>query len=109
MNYGPALRYAQGTTKPGLGERTERLIKKNWSEKSRRDLERNHLERISCLFRTPGQWTKKDILSFSEQIFLIDGGNRLLTESVPAVLFLLYGSMPFPRDFIMVRPIAQGL
>ena len=106
MNFDPALRYAQSAAKPGLG-RTERHAKKNGSEKARRDLERYNLERISSFFRTPRQqWSKKDVLSFGEQIFLIDGGNRLLTEFVPAVLFLLYGSTPFPRDFIAVLPIA---
>ena len=90
INHESALRYAQSMTRPGLGERTKRLVKKSWSEKARRDLEWYHLERISGLFRTPRQqWTKKEVLNFGEQIFLIDGGHRLLTESVPAVLFLL--------------------
>ena len=107
VNDESALLCVQSTAKPSLGKRPEGLIKKSWSEKARRDLEWGHIERISGLFRmVRQQWSKKDVLSLGEQIFLIDGGIRSLTEFVPAVLFLLYGSTPFPDDFIVVRPIA---
>ena len=110
MNGDAALRHSQNSAKSGLETGEGKPNKKNMSEKARRDLERYHLERISALFRVYRQpWAKKEVLSFGEAIFLIDGGNRLLTEFIPAVLFLVYGSEPFPRDFIAVRPIAPGL
>lgn len=56
------------------GERKEKDWKKNGTEKARRDLEWQHLERVSRLFRlSREQWSKKDVLSFGEMIFLIDG------------------------------------
>ena len=48
-------------------------VKKNGSEKARRDWERYYLERISRLFRAPRHlWSKKDVLSLGEIISLID-------------------------------------
>ena len=77
MNQQPALRKAPGTSKLGQrtgGGRTEKVAKKNESEKVRRDGERHHLERISRLFKAPQQaWSKKDVLSLGKLIFLIDG------------------------------------
>jgi len=93
----------------GAGDQTGRRAKKNESEKARRVSERHHLERISRFFKAPRQlWSKRDLLSLGESIFLIDGRNLLLTKFVPAVLFCLYGPDAFPRDFIEVRPIPSG-
>jgi len=58
------------------GGGTEKKVKKNRSEKERRDGERHHMKRISRLFKAPQQpWSKKDVLSLGKTIFLIDGGD----------------------------------
>lgn len=87
-------------------------VKKNGTEKARRDSERHHLDRISRLFKAPQQrpqWSKKEVLILGESILLIDGGNRLLTKFAPAVLFLFYGPDAFPHDFVEARPDVLGL
>ena len=33
----------------------------------------------------------------------------LLTKHIPAVLYLLYGPMAFPQDFLQVRNTTAGL
>ena len=77
MNQQPVLRRSAGTSKPAQkagGGRSEKEVKKNDSEKVKRDGERRHLERISRLFKAPRQpWSKKDVLSLGKTIFLIDG------------------------------------
>lgn len=79
VNQHPTLRHATNNPLTGKGtrlEQTEDRVKKNSWEKSKRDLERQHLERISYLFRVadPKQtWTRVNILSFGEMTFLIDG------------------------------------
>jgi hypothetical protein len=80
VNQQPALRQPAGVT--GLGQNTggeemRKRVRKNGLEKARRDCERDNLERISRLFKIPQyrEWTKKDLLSFCETIFLIDGRN----------------------------------
>ena len=107
VNQQPTLRQSAGSSKPGREtgrEKKEKSVKKNGKEKGRRDTERHHLERISRLFRATGQrWSKKDVLSLGKKNFLIDGCEQTLTKSVPAALFLLYGSEAFPRDFVEVR------
>jgi len=114
MNQDLALRQSGGASRNGQkmemeGEQAGKRTKKNGSEKARRGSERHHLERISRLFKAPQQlWSKKDVLSLGESMFLIDGRNLLLTKFVPAVLFRLYGAEAFPRDFIEVRPISSG-
>ena len=81
MNQRPALRQSANTSKPGQRmdvKGKERQVKKNKSEKARRDCERHYLDRISRLFKAPQQqpqWAKKDVLSLGETIFLIDGRN----------------------------------
>ena len=95
-----------------MGPQLMEQVKKNGTEKARRNSERHHLDRISRLFKAPQQrpqWSKKEVLILGESIFLIDGRNRLLTKFAPAVLFLLYGPDLFPRDFVEVRPNVPGL
>lgn len=111
VNPNPALRQSGGVSRNGQkmemeGDQAGKRAKKNESEKARRVSERDHLERISRLFKAPRQlWSKRDLLSLGESIFLIDGRNLLLTKFVPVVLFRLYGPNAFPRDFLEVRPI----
>lgn len=89
---------------------TEKLVKRNQSEKARRGTERSHIERISRLFRAPGRiWSKKDALGLGEMIFLVDECDWLLTKCVPAVLFLLYGHAAFPRGVVEVLPNPPAL
>ena len=103
VNQGSGLRRSAGASRRRTGD--EQNTKKNGTEKARRDLERHHLERVSCLFRVSReQWSKKDVLSLGEMIFLIDGCDWLLTRFVPVVLFLLYGPKAFPSTFIEVHP-----
>ena len=110
MNLEPSLRQAQISSRSkgkATVPQTDNRVKRNVSEKARRDMERYHLERMSFLFEAPRQlWSKKDILSLGENFFLIDGRDRLLTKFVTAVLFLLYGSGPFSPGFVKVHSTA---
>jgi hypothetical protein len=80
VNQQPVLRQPAGVTTlghEGAGEEMRKRVRKNGLEKARRDCERDYLERISRLFKIPQyrKWTRKDLLSFGETIFLIDGRN----------------------------------
>lgn len=97
----------------GKGEaeegKSEKRAKKSKAERAKRDEERVHLERMCSLFKAPRKgWTKREVLSLGEKIFLIDGRDESLTNFVPVVLFRLYGPDAFPRDFIKVRPTTSG-
>ena len=107
MNQQPVLLQSTGGPRPGKktnDKQSEKQAKKRRLEKERRDRECNHLARISRLFhKAPRQhWSKKEVLSLGEMVFLIGGPDRLLTKSVPAVLFLLYPEA-FPGDLVQVR------
>ena len=68
VNTQPALRDQPLSRKPPAGqqlEQTEYQKKKSRDEKARREEERSHLERVSCLFRTlhPGRkWKRLEIM-----------------------------------------------
>ena len=72
MNQHPALRQPTNNPRAGRGvrlEQTEGRVKKNDRERSRRDREKHHLERMSYLFKAQpprGTWARADILSFGE-------------------------------------------
>jgi hypothetical protein len=72
VNQSPALRKPTYSSKTGKGVRlnqTEDQVRKNMEEKSGRDLERFHLERISRLFKVPHlekTWTRVGVLSFGK-------------------------------------------
>lgn len=90
--------------KKKVKEQTDRQVKRSQAEQRRRENERHHLERISRLFKAPKPWLKREVLSLGEMIFHVFWGDRSLTKRIPAVVFLLYGSAPFPQDFVDVRP-----
>ena len=72
VNQRPALRKPTNNPELGKGTRlqqTEGRVNKNKREKSKRDLERHHLERISYLFKVAGHgdtWTRVDVLCFGK-------------------------------------------
>ena len=68
MNPEAALRRLRYLPKPG-GKHTRRVE----AERERRDGERQHLERISRLFKPRRPWQRKEVLGLGEIIFLIDG------------------------------------
>ena len=58
-----------------VDEQDQQRARKNGIEKTRRNEEREHLERLSRLFKViPRQeWSRQDLLGFGETVFLIDG------------------------------------
>ena len=79
VNQRPALRKPTNNPELWKGTRlqqTEGRVNKNKREKSKRDLERYHLERISCLFKVAGHgdtWTRVDVLCFGKIFSLVNG------------------------------------
>ena len=78
VNQHPALRLPTNVPRIGRGarlEQTEDRARKNGRERSKRDNERQHLERITHLFKVahPQQtWTRVDVLSFGKMASFID-------------------------------------
>ena len=109
VNPKPTLRQSTSVEVGEQVEQPEGKRKRSESEKARRISGRYHVQRMSLLFRSEKTWSKKDLFGFGEIICCIDGWDRLLTEFIPAVLFLLYGPTAFPKGFVQVRDTPTGL
>ena len=90
------------------GEQKEKRVRKNGSEKGRRDRERHHLARISRLFKAPKEhWSKKEVLSLGEIFFLIDEPDQPLTNLFQS--FCSYCTlMPSPTISLRSAPLHWG-
>ena len=104
VNQQPALRQLTGRSKPAqrTGNEQEKKVKKGRFEKGRRDREWYNLERISRLFKAPRQlWSKKEVLSLGEILFLIDRPDRCLPNSFQPSFS--YCTDPGPSPMILLR------